>query len=94
MAGQRRVVEPFDIDSDELNGISLQEAFTFGVEWQAFRDKIKSVNDFSAMVHRGNVERIARIAARRGRVFRISFLDETWAEVAVNAICPSEVPEY
>ena len=86
------LVEPFDIDGNELSGQSLETAFVLGVEWQQFRDALqREVSDFSRTVHRINAERLSRMCARRNRRFRVNHLDLHWTEISVVGVTDTPI---
>lgn len=77
-------VEPFDIDHGELDGITADQAFVLGVEWQIFRTTLSSTRErFKATVHAANEQRLLRLLARRGRKGAARRLDATWTEIEV-----------
>ena len=85
------LVEPFDVDNGELDGLTLVDAFVFGVEWQQFRTEIQGVSGFSKTVHKANSERLAKMCSRRGRKYRVTYLDDLWAEIQVADLVDVEL---
>ena len=65
------LLTPFDIDSGELDGISLQECFVLGVEWHTVWQALHSGREFIQTVHEANRERIHRLCFRLGRIVEI-----------------------
>ena len=80
------LLEPFQIDDGELSGITAEEAFVLGVEWQQFRAKLAERSDsFEEMVHARNAVRIAGMVSRTGRAVRVRSDNAGWAKIAVGA---------
>ena len=66
------LMEPFDIDGVELDGIDAKNAFVLGVEWQMVSDSLKNGEAFSRPIHAHNAERIKRQCIRQKRLFRVA----------------------
>jgi hypothetical protein len=83
------LVEPFGIDNGELSGLSRQECFTLGVEWQMFREKLDAEpGAFSEQVHMANVARLSAMCRRRKREVSVHWLHEDhpdWRVLNVGA---------
>lgn len=63
-----KMVEPFDIDDGQLDGLSVQESFCLGVEWQMFRNKVEEDSgSFDYQIHSKNVDRLKALCNRHGR---------------------------
>ena len=55
------IIEPFDIDAGELDGLSPQQCFVLGVEWSTVRDALDARRELGPMmVHAANVPRLMR----------------------------------
>lgn len=57
----------FHIDNGELDGMSAEEAFCLGVEWQMFRERLKVGEPFEEMYHTANAARLVKLAEECGR---------------------------
>lgn len=81
-------VEPFGIDANELDGLSHQECFTLGVEWQMVSAEADGDDGFERPVHAANKERLATLLTRRGRQFRMMHMhddiSESWLWLTVE----------
>ena len=78
------LVEPFDIDHGELDGLTLQQAFVLGVEWRMFREQLQTGDSFSRMIHTDNLERLTRLCQRHGRGWQEQILDDDWRILHVS----------
>lgn len=80
------LVEPFDIDNGELDGIAPGECFCLGIEFAMFRQRIQSGQVFTELVLANNAARICAMAERHGR-FNEWRPSETagWATVTVGS---------
>jgi len=76
--------EPFDIDGGELDGLSLQQSFVLGVEWQMFRAQLLSGEPFKRMVHAANVGRLTALCSRHGRKCREEVVHDDWRVLLVE----------
>jgi hypothetical protein len=61
------IVELFDIDSGELNGLDPQHCFCLGVEFAIWRQRLKDGKQFTSMCLSKNAERLVAMAERHGR---------------------------
>jgi hypothetical protein len=61
------LIEPFDTDLESLNGIAPENAFALGVEWEMFRQKLKSGRPFTTLCLAANVKRLVKLAEHQGR---------------------------
>lgn len=79
------LVEPFGIDHGELDGLTPQEVFTLGVEWQLFRGQLEhpDVEAFQFQAHTANAERLKAMCKRHGREVKQCWLHEDYAEWCV-----------
>jgi hypothetical protein len=89
------LVEPFDIDDGSLDGLSLQEAFTLGVEWALFWDRLKSGQPFQDLCLANNAQRLEKLAERMGRFSECRQTSvHGWTEVWVGTLISGcEPPE-
>lgn len=60
------LVDPFDIDNGELVDISVQDAFTMGVEWATWRVRILAGEPFTDLCLTPNAARIVLMLERHG----------------------------
>ena len=78
------LVEPFGIDDGSLDGLSPQECFTLGVEWEMFRQRLKAEETaFQEQVHSANAGRMQAMCQRHGRTCTRHWLHEDYAEWCV-----------
>jgi hypothetical protein len=61
------LVEPFDMDDATLVDISPQLAFVLGVEFQVFREKLKSGRPFTTLCLPQNTARLVKMAEHHER---------------------------
>ena len=79
------LVEPFDTDDGSLDGINVGECFALGVEWQIFRERLKSGKAFTYLCLANNAIRLSRMAERHRRFVEYrSSITPGWAEVQVG----------
>lgn len=78
------LIEPFDIDEGELEGVRPVEAFTLGVEWQMVRDQLEAGENFNRPIHTANASRIKRMCIRRGVLFTVAPSVEGWSDLTVT----------
>jgi hypothetical protein len=78
------IVEPFFIDNGELDGISPQEVFCLGVEWQMVAAQEESDEAFERLLHEANATRIKRLLIRRGRKFKVTPNGPEWCMLSVE----------
>ena len=64
---QFNLVEPFDTNDGSLDGISAKLAFAMGVEWQLFRQRLKSEKPFKTYCLPQNAARLVKMAERHNR---------------------------
>lgn len=60
-------MEPFDTDDGSLSGITPRMAFALGVEWERFRQRLKSENPFKTYCLPPNAARLVKLAERHNR---------------------------
>jgi len=65
--GNYELVEPFDMDDATLADISPQLAFILGVEYQTFREKLKSGRPFTTLCLPQNAARLVKMAEHHER---------------------------
>jgi hypothetical protein len=61
------LVEPFDTDESSLNQVNPETAFALGVEWQMFRQRLKSGHPFQTLCLSINTNRLVKLAERHRR---------------------------
>ena len=61
------LAEPFELEDGSLMGVSPENAFALGVEWQMFRERLKSGQPFTTLCISANANRLVRMAERQGR---------------------------
>jgi len=61
------LVEPFDIDGSLLDMVSSDYAFALGVEWQMFRERLKTGQPFSTLCLSANTSRLVKLAEHQRR---------------------------
>ena len=71
---------PFDIDNDELDGLTPQQVFTLGAEWGMLFSDLhnKHIDIGHQAVHAENAERLVRLCRRLGREPLVKPLGEGW----------------
>lgn len=74
------LVEPFDVDNGQLDGLTAAECFTLGVEWQMFRAKLDEDGSFVDQVHTANADRLMAMARRRGKQVTRHWLHDDYAD--------------
>lgn len=79
------LVDPFDIDDGQLDGLMPQQVFTLGVEWEMVRARMDADESFSHLIHSENRDRIAAMASRRGRVVRFTAMHDDVSEAWLTA---------
>ena len=77
------MLEPFFIDESELDGVSPENAFVLGVEWQMVFDQMQTGEAFERPVHGLNRSRIMRLLVRNGRMYHISKAKDGWCNLCV-----------
>jgi hypothetical protein len=65
--GDFELVEPFNSDGSSLNGVSSEVAFALGVEWQMFRQRLKTGQRFQTLCLAMNTNRLVKMAERQRR---------------------------
>jgi hypothetical protein len=78
------LVEPFYIDNGALDGISPEQCFAMGVEWQLFRNRLAHGQAFACLVLDGNAERLIKLAERAGRFAESAPVSDYWTQITVD----------
>lgn len=94
MNEEYEMMEPFDIDDGELDGLRPQECFVLGVEWQMCATLADTGRGFSKMIHLLNLPRIEAMMKRRGLDMVAGGLDldaehatmDHWVSISVAAM--------
>ena len=78
------LVEPFVVD-DALNDISPEQAFALGIEWQMFRERLKTGQSFSTLCLAINASRLVKLAKSQHRLVEVRSTPwEAWTELRVG----------
>jgi hypothetical protein len=78
------LVEPFNTD-DSLNELSPEQAFALGIEWQMFRERLKTGQPFSTLCLSINASRLVKMARAQHRLVEIRSTPwEAWSELCVG----------
>ena len=84
------LVEPFNAD-DSLKDLSPEQAFALGIEWQMFREQLKTGQPFSTLCLSMNASRLVKMAKGQRRLVEIrSTTWEAWAELRVGDVIHGE----
>ena len=75
--GDYELVEPFETNDNSLNGVNPEIAFTLGVEWQMFRQRLKTGRPFQILCLSMNTNRLVKMAERQRRF--VEDRPTTWA---------------
>ncbi len=78
------LVEPFEIDNEELSGLSPKQCFVLGVEWRQFYEKVRKREPFSMGMHESNYARLARMARRHGALILGGCIAASWYSISVR----------
>ena len=73
---KHELVEPFDVDGGELDGLTPQHVFALGVEWQMFRSQLETGNPVSVTVMAENADRLKALCERNNRVCRVRLIGD------------------
>ena len=80
-----QLVEPFETDDGSLSRLAPEKVFALGVEWEQFRQRLKTGKPFTTLCLPENASRLARMAERHKR-----FVEDRptahrgWAEIFVG----------
>lgn len=77
------LVDTFDIDNGELDGLSPEQAFALGVEWAEFRRRLDEGAEFSQPVHCANASRLLGLVGSRGMYAEYFPGDEAHGHIVV-----------
>lgn len=91
-ADKYRLVDPFDIDNGELNGLTPQEVFALGYEYGVIREKIESREPFEMQFHSDNYDRIKSLCKRREWLNWELYLHDDWPLLVVSPSGIGEIP--
>lgn len=86
MGDEFELMEPFDIDNGELDGLRPQEIFALGVEWEMLRQELDTGRMIGRMIHKENLDRFSAMCLRRGREFVAGDSDDGWISVSLEAM--------
>ena len=78
------LVQPFDTDSGELDGLSQAECFAMGVEWQMFRAQLETGKPFNTVVLASNAKRLTKMAERCQRFVEHRPAENGWSLITVG----------
>lgn len=78
------LAEPFDIDDGQLDGLTPQEVFCLGVEWQMVRQSLEHGERFERVMHIENRDRVAALLQRHNRKHNFTFMHDDGTEAWVN----------
>ena len=78
------LVEPFDIDDGSIEGLSAQECFALGVEWQLFRSRLATGKPFTDLVLASNAARLTKLAERQQRFVEARPASDGWVSITVG----------
>jgi len=65
--GDYELIEPFETNDNSLKGVNSEIAFTLGVEWQMFRQRLKTGRPFQTLCLSLNTNRLVKMAERQRR---------------------------
>jgi hypothetical protein len=79
------LIEPFDVDDGQLDGIAPHEAFAMGAEFAMFRRLLVSSEPFTRLCLASNADRLVKMVERRGRFVEDRPTNcEGWREIWVG----------
>jgi hypothetical protein len=78
------LIEPFEVDGGELDGLRPQEIFALGVEWEMFRRRLVSGHPFTVYALSNNAGRLNKLAERSGRFVETRPAKEGWSLITVG----------
>ena len=88
-----KLVDSFDIDNGELDGLTPQMVFCLGVEFEMFRTKLKRGKDFSMDVHTKNAPRLLAMCQRRNRTAKETWIHDDFDEWRTITVKAKQEPE-
>lgn len=75
----------FHVDSGELDGLTPQEIFTLGVEWQMVRERAAQAGPpFQQLIHASNQWRVVCLLRDLGREVYVQPIGDGWLELRVG----------
>lgn len=82
------LLESCHIDHGELEGISLQEIFILGVEWEMIRQQCYRGKAFTRTMHKNNEVRVKKMLDSYGRDFSYVICEgaDGWVNLTVHAL--------
>ena len=80
------LMEPFDIDHGELDGIDARTVFCLGYEFCQVRNELDAGRGFSRPLHFENRGRIERMCLRRGRTYLFGDEADGWVPLTVEGM--------
>ena len=79
------LVEPFEVDNGELDSFRQSLCFAvLGVEWERFRQRLKSGERFTQVVMTERSNRLVRMTERQGRFVEHHPHCDGWTEIIVG----------
>lgn len=85
------LVQAFDIDDGELDGLSPQQCFVLGVEYESCRQLIIAGKLFTKTIHSANAERLSRISA--ALTYQAKWLNDDWIQISRIAQEPKDADQ-
>ena len=82
--GEFHMIEPFDVDNGELDGLRQSLCFVLGVEWQMVKNQLESGKPFERPIHSENLDRIEAMLKRADRGYEVAMHDD-WPTIVVEA---------
>lgn len=90
MSTEYELIEPFDIDDGQLDGVRPQVVFSLGVEWEMLRQELDAGREMKRTIHAENLARFVKMCERRGRACVVGEMDSEyaneWASISVEAM--------
>ncbi len=81
------LMESFEVDAHELDGLTRRQCFTLGVEWKIVADLLDAGRAISRPLNIDNGNRVERMCQRRGRQYAITLTaDSRWLQLDVEAM--------
>ena len=80
----------FHVDRGELDGLSPQEIFTLGVEWEMVRERCARESEpFQQLIHADNQSRLVQLVGSLGRTAKVWPAMDGWLELQVGGAASS-----
>lgn len=83
-ANEYNLVEPFQTENGELDGIDAELAFALGVEFALFRERLNGGRHFTDFILAPNAARLSDMAQRHGRFAECHPVDHQWSKIIVG----------